>query len=148
MSNDIVMDISYFFDQVLDEFGVSNVWLGEKSGVSPVVISRFRNGKQIQTGTLAKLIPALPAEPREKFLGRLNGGAPVLAYHPSLLEMIKKLDLAQAEDRQTYAAAFKALSDRFSEFEKVAQARESSLSKGREPSNFSENTDEMVSASK
>lgn len=67
------MNIAIAFDRTLSQFGISAKWLGAESGVSEVMISRFRNGKQVQTDTLDKLLDALPEEPKQYFFSLVLG---------------------------------------------------------------------------
>lgn len=79
-----MMSFSQEFDQTLSHFGISARWIANESGVSEVIISKFRNGKkEVQTDTLSKLIGALPSEVQEYYFGRLLG----TSIHP------KKLDI-------------------------------------------------------
>jgi DNA-binding Xre family transcriptional regulator len=67
------MDISKAFNQTLERFCISGKWLAAQSGVSEVMISRLRNGKQVQTDTLGRLLDGLPNEPRQYFCSLLSG---------------------------------------------------------------------------
>ncbi len=85
------MDISTAFDRTLNRFGISGKWLAEQSGVSEVVISRFRNGRQVQTDTLGKLLVALPFEVQQYFFESLLG-AGIKARSQTLEEIIEDMD--------------------------------------------------------
>ncbi len=85
------MDISTAFDRTLNRFGISGKWLAEQSRVSEVVISRFRNGRQVQTDTLGKLLVALPFEVQQYFFESLLG-AGIKARAQTLEEMVEDMD--------------------------------------------------------
>jgi DNA-binding Xre family transcriptional regulator len=66
-------DIGNSFDKTLNRFGVSAAWLSRESGINQQMISRFRNGREIQTDTLEKLLEPLPLEVKEYFFALLLG---------------------------------------------------------------------------
>lgn len=85
------MNISKTFDQTLNSCGISGKWLAERSGVSEVVISRFRRGRQVQTDTLGRLLVALPFEAQKYFFESLLG-TNVKARPQSLQEMVEEME--------------------------------------------------------
>jgi DNA-binding Xre family transcriptional regulator len=88
------MDISKTFDCTLNSYGISGKWLASQSGVSEVVISRFRNGKQVYTDTLGKLLVALPFEAQKYFFESLLGER-VGVRSPELREVVEEADSTQ-----------------------------------------------------
>jgi DNA-binding Xre family transcriptional regulator len=66
-------DIGNSFDKTLNRFGVSAAWLSRESGINQQMISRFRNGREIQTDTLERLLEPLPIEVKEYFFALLLG---------------------------------------------------------------------------
>ncbi|MGB5769786.1 MAG: hypothetical protein WBM32_07955 [Crocosphaera sp.] len=68
------MDIGQYFDQTLNKYGISAAWLSRQSGVTQVMISRFRNGKTVQTNTLGRLLEPLPLEVKQYFFSLVCGG--------------------------------------------------------------------------
>lgn len=71
--NEKIMQFSQALDRTLNEFGIKAKWLAERSGVSPQMISDFRNGKQrIYSDSLEKMLASLPAEAREYFFRQLG----------------------------------------------------------------------------
>jgi hypothetical protein len=68
-----MIDLGGSFDKTLNKFGISAAWLSRESGVSQQVISRFRNGKELQTDTLEKLLKPLPLEVKQYFFSQLLG---------------------------------------------------------------------------
>lgn len=67
------MDIGQYFDQTLNKYGISAAWLSRQSGVTQVMISRFRNGKTVQTNTLGRLLEPLPLEVKQYFFSLVCG---------------------------------------------------------------------------
>lgn len=63
------MDFSLAFNLTLNQFGISAKQLAQQSGVSEVVISRFRNGHEVRTVTLSRLLECLSVQQREHFFG-------------------------------------------------------------------------------
>lgn len=61
------MDFSKAFNVTLNQFGISARSLAAQSGVSEVMISRFRNGHQVRTETLSRLLECFSAEQRDYF---------------------------------------------------------------------------------
>lgn len=61
------MNFSLAFNLTLNHFGISAKQLAHQSGVSEVVISRFRNGQQTKTETLSRLLECLSVQQREYF---------------------------------------------------------------------------------
>jgi transcriptional regulator with XRE-family HTH domain len=62
------------FGEMLDRFGISAKPLAEKSSVSEVQLSRFRNGKtDLGAGKLMALLENVPHEAREWYLSQLLG---------------------------------------------------------------------------
>jgi DNA-binding Xre family transcriptional regulator len=59
------MRFSEAFRETLFRYGISGKCLAEKSGVSERQISKFRNGDNLRTDTLEKLLEALPENARE-----------------------------------------------------------------------------------
>ncbi|NJO94015.1 MAG: hypothetical protein HC820_06020 [Hydrococcus sp. RM1_1_31] len=84
-------DIGNSFDKTLNRFGVSAAWLSRESGINQQMISRFRNGKEIQTDTLEKLLESLPTEVKEYFFALLLG-------RQVKVEPEQKVDLEQLVD--------------------------------------------------
>jgi transcriptional regulator with XRE-family HTH domain len=71
--NEKVMHFSQALDRTLNEYGIKAKWLAERSGVSPQMISDFRNGKQrIYSDSLEKMLSNLPVEAREYFFRQLG----------------------------------------------------------------------------
>ena len=68
------MDIGQCFDKTLHKHRFSAAWLSRESGVTQVMISRFRNGKTVQTNTLGKLLEPLPLEVKQYFFSLVCGG--------------------------------------------------------------------------
>lgn len=67
------MQFSQALDRTLNEYGIKAKWLAERSGVSPQMISDFRNGKQrIYSDSLEKMLASLPTEAREFFFRQLG----------------------------------------------------------------------------
>lgn len=66
-----MVDIGGSFDKTLNRFGISAAWLSRESGINQQMISRFRNGKEIQTDTLEKLLFPLSLEARQYFFSLL-----------------------------------------------------------------------------
>lgn len=71
--NEKFMQFSQALDRTLNEYGIKAKWLAERSGVSPQMISDFRNGKQrIYSDSLEKMLASLPTEAREFFFRQLG----------------------------------------------------------------------------
>lgn len=87
-----MIDIGSSFDRTLDKFGISAVWLSRESGVGQQMISRFRNGKEVQTDTLEKLLKPLPLEVKHYFFSQLLGDQ-LKADVRSLIENLEDEDL-------------------------------------------------------
>ena len=68
------MDFSLAFNLTLNHFDISAKHLAQQSGVSEVVISRFRNGHQTKTETLSRLLECLPVHQREYFFSIVASG--------------------------------------------------------------------------
>ncbi|MGB3206210.1 MAG: hypothetical protein WBB28_14570 [Crinalium sp.] len=68
------MDFSLAFNLTLNHFDISAKCLAEQSGVNRVVISRFRNGSEIRTVTLSKLLECFSVQQRDYFFSVLAGG--------------------------------------------------------------------------
>lgn len=89
------MDWNQAFDQTLNTYGVSAKWLSRKSGVSEVVISRFRRGKQaVNTDTLNALLKPLPTEAKDYFFSKLRGSEVILTA-PEIESLIEKMEFSQ-----------------------------------------------------
>ena len=67
------MDFSLAFNLTLNHFGITARSLAEQSGINEVMISRFRNGHQIKTETLSRLLECLPVHQREYFFSIMAG---------------------------------------------------------------------------
>jgi hypothetical protein len=87
-----MIDIGSSFDRTLDKFGISAVWLSRESEVGQQMISRFRNGKEVQTDTLEKLLKPLPLEVKQYFFSQLLGDQ-LKADARSLIENLEDEDL-------------------------------------------------------
>jgi transcriptional regulator with XRE-family HTH domain len=110
--NEKVMHFSQALDRTLNEYGIKAKWLAERSGVSPQMISDFRNGKQrIYSDSLEKMLASLPAEAREYFFRQL-GSSPA-TIETRIAEMnnveLSTLLLAIADKLQTSKAPARAL---------------------------------------
>ncbi len=81
------MDLGKSFDQTLKRFGISAAWLSRESGVNAQMISRFRNGKEVQTDTLEKLLAVLPFEMQQYFFSLLLGQSPKIEISEVILQM-------------------------------------------------------------
>ncbi|AFZ11477.1 hypothetical protein Cri9333_0519 [Crinalium epipsammum PCC 9333] len=68
------MDFSLAFNLTVSQFGISAKDLAQRSGILESTISRFRNGHQIKTETLSRLLECLSVEQREYFLSALASG--------------------------------------------------------------------------
>jgi DNA-binding Xre family transcriptional regulator len=66
-----MLGISEAFDKTLKEYKITGIWLSQHSGVNPQVISRFRNGQNIQTDTLEKLLAPLSSQVKDYFYSLL-----------------------------------------------------------------------------
>ncbi len=93
------MDLRQALFKAIVRAEVSAKELSERAQVTPTQISRFRNGKDVSSSTLQRLIDALPADAYE--------------YFHSLLASKRKSDLEIAEQL----------------FELASQLRQSSISK-------------------
>ena len=84
------MDIGTAFDKTLNKYGISATWLGRESGVNPQMISRFRNGREVQTDTLDRLLEPLSLEVKQYFFSLLLDGC----FKPkiSAKELVNSLD--------------------------------------------------------
>jgi transcriptional regulator with XRE-family HTH domain len=59
------------FDEMLNRFGLSAKDIGEAVGVSEVMISRFRNGKNdISSAKLIDMLNVVPSEARDWYLSQ------------------------------------------------------------------------------
>jgi DNA-binding Xre family transcriptional regulator len=71
------MNFSKAFDLTLKEFGLQGKTIAQNAGVREATVSNFRNGSEIRTDNLEKLIEALPPEAKQYlflkvFVGDLN----------------------------------------------------------------------------
>jgi DNA-binding Xre family transcriptional regulator len=66
-----MIGISEAFDRTLKKYGITGTWLSQQSGVNAQMISRFRNGQNIQTDTLEKLLAPLSSEMKDYFYSSL-----------------------------------------------------------------------------
>lgn len=62
-----MINFSKAFNQTLNQLGIPAKAVAAQSGVSEVIISRFRNGQQIKTETLSRLLECLSDEARNYF---------------------------------------------------------------------------------
>ena len=67
------MDFSLAFNLTLNQFDISAKDLAQQSGVPEATISRFRNGHQIKTETLSRLLECLLIHQREYFFSIMAG---------------------------------------------------------------------------
>lgn len=59
-------------NETMDEYGITNLWLSEKSGLTSQTISNYKLGKSsIKDNSLEKIIEALPPDAREFYFDRL-----------------------------------------------------------------------------
>ncbi|MGB3207259.1 MAG: helix-turn-helix transcriptional regulator [Crinalium sp.] len=65
------MDFPLAFNLTLTQFDISAKHLAQKSGVPEATISRFRNGHQIKTETLSRLLECLTVHQRDYFFSLL-----------------------------------------------------------------------------
>ena len=87
------MDIGQCFDKTLHKYGINAAWLSRESGVTQVMISRFRNGKTVQTNTLGKLLEPLPLEVKQYFLSLVCGGQVIQPVN--IEQLVSNLDSDQ-----------------------------------------------------
>lgn len=59
------MDFSNAFDLTLKEFGLTGKAVAIDAGVREATVSNFRNGSEIRTDSLEKLIKALPPDAKQ-----------------------------------------------------------------------------------
>lgn len=59
------MDFSKAFDLTLKEFGLTGKAVAIDAGLREATVSNFRNGSDIRTDSLEKLIKALPADAKQ-----------------------------------------------------------------------------------
>ncbi|MEN8444086.1 MAG: helix-turn-helix transcriptional regulator [Cyanobacteria bacterium J06555_13] len=59
------MDFSNAFDLTLKEFGLTGKAVAINAGLREATVSNFRNGSDIRTDSLEKLIKALPPEAKQ-----------------------------------------------------------------------------------
>lgn len=59
------MDFSKAFDLTLKEFGLTGKAVAIDAGVREATVSNFRNGSEIRTDSLEKLIKALPPDAKQ-----------------------------------------------------------------------------------
>ena len=86
------MDWNACFHRTLRDYGISAVWLSEKSGISKTTISLFRTGKRpMTTDNLDVLLACMPLEAREYFFSLLLGSELPPAVCPKIEEQIEKL---------------------------------------------------------
>ncbi len=65
------------FGETLERFELNARSICDASGVSEVMLSRFRNGKvDLGSSKLIALIQSLPKEPKDWYLSQLFGSAP------------------------------------------------------------------------
>ncbi len=100
------MDIGGSFDKTLKDFGINASWLSRESGVNAQMISRFRNGKEVQTDTLEKLMEPLPSEAKQYFCSLLLGSA----FKVDLEALVKDMDTNQL-GRVVYLAGVRLTED-------------------------------------
>lgn len=102
------MDIGQIFDETLNKYGVNAAWLSREAGVTPVMISRFRNGKSVQSSTLGKLLQPLPLEAKQHFLTSVCG---MKVIHPVNLD-----HLVNSLDSNELSYLLSAISERIKKF--------------------------------
>ena len=68
------MDFSLAFNLTLNQFDISAKELAQKSGVTETVISRFRNGHQVRTETLSRLLECFSVHQRDYFFSVFASG--------------------------------------------------------------------------
>lgn len=100
------MAIGDSFDKTLKEFVINASWLSRASGVNAQMISRFRNGKEVQTDTLDKLMEPLPSEAKQYFYSLLLGSA----FKVDLEALVKEMDSRQL-GRVVYLAGVRLTED-------------------------------------
>lgn len=59
------MDFSKAFDLTLKEFGLTGKAVASNAGLREATVSNFRNGSDIRTDSLEKLIKALPPDAKQ-----------------------------------------------------------------------------------
>lgn len=89
------MNVGSCFDKTLNKYGISATWLGRESGVNPQMISRFRNGREVQTDTLGKLLEPLPLEVKQYFFSLLLGGSLAKIDAAELVESLDSEELSE-----------------------------------------------------
>ncbi len=100
------MDIGGSFDKTLKKFGINASWLSKVSGVNAQMISRFRNGKEVQTDTLEKLMEPLPSEAKQYFCSLLLGSS----LKVDLEALLKEMDSSEL-GRVVYLAGMRLTQD-------------------------------------
>lgn len=65
------MNFSLAFNLTLNQFDISAKDLAQRSGILEPTISRFRNGHQIKTETLSRLLECLTVHQRDYFFSLL-----------------------------------------------------------------------------
>ncbi len=105
------MDIGQCFDQTLNKYGISAAWLSRESGVNQVMISKFRNGKTVQTNTLGKLLQPLPLEVKQYFFSLVCGD--------SYIQPVNIDQLVNSLDSDQVSHLLAALSERVKKFSVV-----------------------------
>jgi transcriptional regulator with XRE-family HTH domain len=81
------MQLSEALNRTLEEYGISAVWLAERSGVSQRMISQFRNGKQrIYSDSLERIMENLPPDARTYFFQLLGASPASLRSTISLMD--------------------------------------------------------------
>ncbi|MCH2232169.1 MAG: helix-turn-helix transcriptional regulator [Crocinitomicaceae bacterium] len=108
------MDISNAFDKTLRKYGISGAWLSRQTGLTPSMISNFRNGKRVYTDTLQKLLIAIPVEAREYFYSLLEGRH----LRPNLEVLVENLSSDDLHD------LFDLIADRVVRRSKVAKVED------------------------
>jgi transcriptional regulator with XRE-family HTH domain len=100
-------------DEMFDRYKLSAKAVSQQSGVSEVLISRFRKGKaDLGTGKFLALLAAVPVEAREWYLSQLLGAKPgvslrILVSTASPVEKVEILNLIAnsfLEDKRNVSA--------------------------------------------
>ena len=68
------MNFSLAFNLTLNQFDINAKHLAQQSGVQESVISRFRNGHQVKTETLSRLLECFSVHQRDYFFSVLASG--------------------------------------------------------------------------
>jgi hypothetical protein len=88
----------------MDQYGITNVWLGRESAISDQALSNFRNGKSgLNSANLERIISALPPDAKEFFFQQIH---PIKKDLPSLI--MRATDDEKAEVLRLIAASLTA----------------------------------------